>query len=84
MTIKLHDRGELREFADGDAIVDHFELTDLHPETLLGIRAASDAGWPLHAAIDPFAAEMRDQRVLLLDNGAEDLRTAYRERCRDI
>jgi DNA repair photolyase len=82
--IRLHHNGELLEFADGDAIIAHFSLTTLHADTLAGIRAASDAGFPLHACVDPFIAEIRDRNVLMLDNDADDLRAAYRERREDI
>lgn len=82
--IRLHDKGELLEFADGDAIIAHFSLTTLHADTLAGIKAASDAGFPLHACVDPFTAEIRDRRVLMFDNDADALAAAYRERRDDI
>jgi len=82
--IKLHVDDDLLEFADRAAIVAHFGLTYLLPDTMAGIKAASDAGFPLHACIDPYVLEMRDETVLLLDNCAADLRTAYSERREDI
>lgn len=82
--IRLHDKDKLIEFADGDAIIDHFSLTSLDADTLAGIRAASDAGFPLHACISPFMEEIYDRRVLMTDNDAESLRIAYVESQADI
>jgi len=82
--IKLHDKGVLHEFADGDAIVAHFALDALPADDLAGIRGASSAGFPLHAAIDPCTAEIRDMRVLLLETTARELRTEIAIRQRDI
>ena len=84
--IKLHDKGELRTFPDARAIIAHFDLTVTtnHGHTMDGIKAASDAGFPLHACIDPCRDEIHGQRVLLLDNDDAGLQAQYRQRCRDI
>jgi hypothetical protein len=84
--IKLHDNGDLRTFPDAQAIIAHFGLTIAidHHETIAGIKAASDAGFPLHACVDPCRDEIRGQRVLMLDNDATALRAEYRLRCQDI
>ncbi|MFZ3481953.1 hypothetical protein [Sphingomonas sp. 3-13AW] len=71
--VKLFDFGELREFPDADAIVAHFSLQPLSPADFSGIKAASDAGFPLHAAIDPYTEELQDLRVLLLEPSAAEL-----------
>ncbi len=82
--IRLHDQGGLQEFADADAVVSHFSLTDLSPATAAGLKAASDAGWPLHCAIDPCAAEIHGRRMLLAETSATELRAEIRQRMRDI
>lgn len=82
--IKLHEKGELLEFADRDAIVAHFSLDALDADTLSCVTASSDAGWPLHAAIDPCVLELREKRVLLVEASACELRAEYRMRCGDI
>jgi len=82
--IRLHVDGEIVEFADRDAIVAHFGLSFLLPDTFAGIRAASDAGYPLHACIDPYVYEMRDSVVLMLDNDADDLRRECIQRRQDV
>jgi hypothetical protein len=82
--ITLHDFGVRRDFRDADEIVSYFELDVLPPSDLAGIKAASDAGFPLHAAIDPCTAEIRDMRVLLLEPTARELRSEIAIRQRDI
>jgi len=83
--ITLYDRDGARHgFADREAIVSHFALDALPADDLAGIRAASDAGFPLHAAIDPCTAEIRDMRVLLLETTARELRAEIAIRQRDI
>lgn len=82
--IKIHDHGTLREFADRDAVIAHFGLTHLDDQTFGGLKAASDANWPLHATIDPCVLELRGNRVLLVDNTAKGLKSEYRMRCQDI
>lgn len=82
--IGLHEGGTLHRFADGEAVMAHFSLTHLDAETLSGIEAASDAGFPLHAAVDPYYEEIRGIRVLLLDNDQASLRAEYRMRQQDI
>lgn len=82
--IKLHDKGVLHEFADADAIIAHFTLDALTPCDLRGITAASDANWPLHAAIDPCIEELREKRVLLLEVSANELRAMIKIRQEDI
>lgn len=83
--ITLYDRdGTRHEFADGDAIVSHFSLDVLSADDLAGIRAASTASYPLHAAIDPYTLEMRDMRVLILEPTARELRAEIRIRQQDV
>lgn len=82
--IRLHDRGALVEFADADALIAHFSLTWLPADDLAGIRAAGDAGFPLHAAIDPCVEEIRGMRVLMLETDARTLAREYRQRRQDI
>ncbi len=82
--VRLHDSGTLRDFANPDAIVAHFDLSSLTADDYAGIKAASDAGFPLHAAIDPFHAEIHYTRVLLLETSDEDLREEVRQRQMDI
>lgn len=82
--IKLHHEGVLREFADAPAIVAHFDLTAITKDDLAGMKAASDAGFPLHAEIDPLPAELRGVRVLLLEVTSRELKAEVRQRYRDI
>lgn len=84
--IKLYDNGNLRTFPDVAAIIGYFGLTVgfNHHETMAGLRAASDAGFPLHACIDPCTAEIQGRNVLMLDNDARSLRAEYAQRKRDI
>lgn len=83
--ITLYDQdGARHEFADGDAIVSHFSLDILPGGDLAGIRAASSAGFPLHAAVDPCTAELRSMRVLLLEPTARELRAEIAVRRGDI
>lgn len=82
--IKLHEKRELVEFADGDAIISHFELSMLPENVLARIVAASDAGAPLHACIDPYGEEINSCTVLMLDETDDGLREACRERWADI
>lgn len=82
--IRLHDKGALVEFADRAGLIAHFSLTCLPDADLAGIRAAGDAGFPLHAAIDPCIEEIRDMRVLLLETDARTLAREVRQRIQDI
>lgn len=82
--IRLHAPDGLREFADAQAIIDYFELTNLPEETFAGIKAASDAGFPLYACTDPFSEEIHNTRYLMLDNDPESLRRECMERQNDI
>lgn len=83
--LTLYDRtGTRHEFADANAIVSHFGIDLLTPSDLAGIRAASNAGFPLHAGVDPYAEEIRDMRVLLLEPTAAELDAECRQRRADI
>lgn len=83
--IRLYDMDKLLEFADADAIVAHFSLSRTPAAAdLAGMKAASDAGFPLHAAIDPCCEDIRGVRVLMLETDAATLRREYRQRVEDI